>query len=270
MCNTAFLNGNLREEVYVSQPDGFVDPDKPNYVYKLKKALYGLKQAPRAWYDMLNMALNLLTQWLLPWCEKSKRDEDKEGKLCGYAGCQDSRVALLAYKLLGVRLIQANRHSDFTSSKEHVEMVVIKLYFVKTVMQRLFITWKKSGIATLRVLGLRQDQIEKPLVRRRLMRSLEKFVGGRLYEERNALIRDLIDFGVAGEAKTTSTPTSPTSQAQVTYVSESVSYSKFEAKTFKVNEELRKVRWWEIVRRRPTAATKEPYDVLINQVKPRT
>ncbi|GKC97000.1 retrovirus-related pol polyprotein from transposon TNT 1-94 [Tanacetum coccineum] len=54
---TAFLNGNLREEVYVSQPDGFVDPDNPNHVYKLKKALYGLKQAPRAWYDMFSSFL---------------------------------------------------------------------------------------------------------------------------------------------------------------------------------------------------------------------
>nr|GEU72139.1 retrotransposon protein, putative, Ty1-copia subclass [Tanacetum cinerariifolium] len=54
---TAFLNGNLREKVYVSQPDRFVDQDNPNHVYKLKKALYGLKQAPRAWYDMLSSFL---------------------------------------------------------------------------------------------------------------------------------------------------------------------------------------------------------------------
>ncbi|GJT48570.1 retrovirus-related pol polyprotein from transposon TNT 1-94 [Tanacetum coccineum] len=42
-------------QVYVSQPDGFVDPKNPNHVYKLKKALYGLKQAPRAWYDLLSI-----------------------------------------------------------------------------------------------------------------------------------------------------------------------------------------------------------------------
>nr|GEU68066.1 hypothetical protein [Tanacetum cinerariifolium] len=54
---TALLNGELKEEVYVSQPEGFVDPDHPTHVYRLKKALYGLKQAPRAWYDTLSRFL---------------------------------------------------------------------------------------------------------------------------------------------------------------------------------------------------------------------
>nr|GEU59757.1 integrase, catalytic region, zinc finger, CCHC-type, peptidase aspartic, catalytic [Tanacetum cinerariifolium] len=48
---TAFLNGKLKEEVYVSQPEGFADPDHPHHIYRLKKALYGLKQAPKAWPD---------------------------------------------------------------------------------------------------------------------------------------------------------------------------------------------------------------------------
>nr|GEU40180.1 hypothetical protein [Tanacetum cinerariifolium] len=50
---TAFLNGPLKEEVYVAQLDGFVDPHHPEKVYQLRKALYGLKQAPKAWYDEL-------------------------------------------------------------------------------------------------------------------------------------------------------------------------------------------------------------------------
>ncbi|GJX75770.1 retrovirus-related pol polyprotein from transposon TNT 1-94 [Tanacetum coccineum] len=49
---TAFTNGELKEDVYVSQPEGFVDQDNPSHVLKIKKALYGLKQAPRTWYDM--------------------------------------------------------------------------------------------------------------------------------------------------------------------------------------------------------------------------
>ncbi|GJT18373.1 retrovirus-related pol polyprotein from transposon TNT 1-94 [Tanacetum coccineum] len=51
---TAFLNGELKKEVYVSQPEGFVDQDNPSHVRKIKKALYDLKQAPRAWYNMLS------------------------------------------------------------------------------------------------------------------------------------------------------------------------------------------------------------------------
>ncbi|GJW34290.1 retrovirus-related pol polyprotein from transposon TNT 1-94 [Tanacetum coccineum] len=54
---TAFLNGPLKEEVYVEQPDGFVDPDHPDKVYRLRKSIYGLKQASRAWYDELSKFL---------------------------------------------------------------------------------------------------------------------------------------------------------------------------------------------------------------------
>nr|GEU80191.1 copia protein [Tanacetum cinerariifolium] len=96
---TSFLNDILREKVYVSQPDGFVDKDNPNHVYKLKKALYGLKQAPRAWtteftksrglfLNVSKYALESLKKYGMessdpvdtPMIEKSKLDEDTQGK----------------------------------------------------------------------------------------------------------------------------------------------------------------------------------------------
>ena len=55
--NNIFLNGDLQVEVFMNQLEGFIDPTKPTYVYKLRKALYCLKHAPRAWFDKLKRAL---------------------------------------------------------------------------------------------------------------------------------------------------------------------------------------------------------------------
>nr|GEU59258.1 retrovirus-related Pol polyprotein from transposon TNT 1-94 [Tanacetum cinerariifolium] len=75
---TTFLNGILKEKVYVGQPPGFVNKQYPNYVYALDKALYGLKQAPRAWYDVLSQFLidNVPT----PMVEQAKLKLDLVGK----------------------------------------------------------------------------------------------------------------------------------------------------------------------------------------------
>ncbi|GJR69965.1 retrovirus-related pol polyprotein from transposon TNT 1-94 [Tanacetum coccineum] len=100
-----FLNDILREEVYVNQPDGFVDPDNPNHLYLLKKALYGLKQTPRAcprgiFLNKSKYALESLRKYIMESCdlvdtpmvEKSKLDEDPQRKAvnpihyCGMVG----------------------------------------------------------------------------------------------------------------------------------------------------------------------------------------
>nr|GEY65768.1 hypothetical protein [Tanacetum cinerariifolium] len=75
---TAFLHGSLKEDVYVCQPEGFIDADYPSHVYKLKKALYGLKQAPRAWYDELSTFLlqNGLSKGTIDLTLFSKRFDD--------------------------------------------------------------------------------------------------------------------------------------------------------------------------------------------------
>ncbi|GJZ14232.1 retrovirus-related pol polyprotein from transposon TNT 1-94 [Tanacetum coccineum] len=137
---TAFLNGNLQEEVYVSQPNDFVDPDNPNHVYKLKKALHvvlGLFCDPCGYSHGIR---NL------------KWDEDKERKAyADHAGCQDTRRSTSgSVQFLGdrfVKLVIKNRLKSATiplndyglgfnkipmycdKKAAHVENGMIELYF---------------------------------------------------------------------------------------------------------------------------------------------
>ncbi|GJY15192.1 retrovirus-related pol polyprotein from transposon TNT 1-94 [Tanacetum coccineum] len=137
---TAFLNGILREEVYVCQPDGFVDQDNPNHVYKLKKALYGLKHAPQAWYDLLSSFL--LSQKFSKGAVDPTLFTQKEGKdilldscivLTAYAdvdhaGCQDTRRSTSSnMQLLGDRLVSwsSKKQKSTTISSTKAEYIAL-------------------------------------------------------------------------------------------------------------------------------------------------
>ncbi|GKC66968.1 retrovirus-related pol polyprotein from transposon TNT 1-94 [Tanacetum coccineum] len=163
---TDLLNGMLKEVVYVSQPEGFVDQDNPSHVYKLKKALYGLKQAPHAWYDMLSSFLILQhfskrTIDMGLWYSK-----DSFITLTAYAdaddvGCQDTRRSTsgsaqfldYGFKFNKIPLYCDNKsaislccnnvqhsrdkHIDvyYHFLKEQVENGVVEQYFVRTEYQ---------------------------------------------------------------------------------------------------------------------------------------
>nr|GEZ49494.1 ribonuclease H [Tanacetum cinerariifolium] len=136
---TTFLYGPLKEEVYVNQPDGFVDPYHHDQVYRLKKALYGLKQAPRVWYDEL-------PKFLLS--KGFSKDSD-------HAGCLDSCKSTSDYGFhfdkipmycdskaaiaISCNPVQHSRtkHIDvrYHFIKEKVEKGIVELFFVETEYQ---------------------------------------------------------------------------------------------------------------------------------------
>ncbi|GJY81624.1 integrase, catalytic region, zinc finger, CCHC-type containing protein [Tanacetum coccineum] len=153
-----FLNGPLKEEVYVAQPDGFVDPDHPERVYRLRKALYGLKQAPIAWTTdppisrvnfnhQAKYALKILKKHGIekcytigtPMATKPKLDADLSGKLdsgfkliafldADHAGCLDTRKSTSGgIQFLGDKLVSwMSKKQDCTAmSSAEVEYVAL-------------------------------------------------------------------------------------------------------------------------------------------------
>ncbi|GJX12941.1 retrovirus-related pol polyprotein from transposon TNT 1-94 [Tanacetum coccineum] len=127
---TAFLNGPLKEEVYVAQPDGFVDPDHPEKVYHLRKALYILKQAPRVWaihqssrgifINQPKYTLEILRKHGMekgqsigtPMATKPKLDADLSGKLIDQTDYRSKIVSLMYLTSSRQDIVQALFHNS--------------------------------------------------------------------------------------------------------------------------------------------------------------
>ncbi|GJT47920.1 retrovirus-related pol polyprotein from transposon TNT 1-94 [Tanacetum coccineum] len=129
-----FLNSELREVVYVGQPEGFVDSDNPTHVYRLKKALYGLKQVPQAWYDMLSSFL--LSQKFSKGVVDPTLFTRKEGKdILMVQIYVDNIIFASTDPSLCDKFADKMSYKFKMSMMEQVENGVVELYFVWTKYQ---------------------------------------------------------------------------------------------------------------------------------------
>ncbi|GKE64743.1 retrovirus-related pol polyprotein from transposon TNT 1-94, partial [Tanacetum coccineum] len=189
---TAFLHGTLKEDMYMCQPECFIDADHPRHVYKLKKILYGLKQAPRACYDkLLTSMLMILSLVLLTLdadyagCKDTFNSTSDEAQFLGEKlvswsskkqdytlkdyGCHFNKIPIYCDSKSAIAIscnpVQHLRTKDIAVRyhfiKEHVEKGTIDVYFVKTDYQ----------LAELFTKALLVDRFNS-LVRRLGMRSL--------------------------------------------------------------------------------------------------
>nr|GEV98264.1 retrovirus-related Pol polyprotein from transposon TNT 1-94 [Tanacetum cinerariifolium]GEY04649.1 retrovirus-related Pol polyprotein from transposon TNT 1-94 [Tanacetum cinerariifolium] len=136
---TKFLNGPLKEEVYVAQLNGFVDPDHPEKVYRLRKALYGLKQAPRAWYDELSKFLTSkgFTKGL--WYMKGSSFGLTAFLDVDHAECIDTRKSTSGgIQFLGDKLVSCmlKKQDCTTMSSAEVEYIALSLSYAQVMWMR--------------------------------------------------------------------------------------------------------------------------------------
>ncbi|GKC26687.1 retrovirus-related pol polyprotein from transposon TNT 1-94 [Tanacetum coccineum] len=161
---TTFLNGNLKEEVYVSQPGGFIDQDHSTHVFRLKKALYGLKQASRAWYDLLSKFL--LSQQFIKGAIDPTLFTRKEGE---YIILVQIYVDDIIFAFTNPSF--CDKFADQMSKRFKMSIMGKYVIFLRTAnflkSQSIFINQSKYALEMLNKYGLDQcDPVDVPMVER--------------------------------------------------------------------------------------------------------